>query len=96
MTEEFTVERRSDGDRQFLEVRGVLNADRVEQLAQEGFDPVFGARPLRRAVQRYVESVLSRKILSREFDPGDEVVVDADESGLTFKKAASAVAAGAP
>jgi ATP-dependent Clp protease ATP-binding subunit ClpC len=65
-------------------------------LAQEGFDPVFGARPLRRAVQRYVESVLSRKILSREFDPGDEIVVDADESGLTFKKAASAVAAGAP
>lgn len=40
MTDDFTVERRSDGDRQFLEVRGVLDADRVEQLAQEGFEAI--------------------------------------------------------
>ena len=55
---------------------------------------MFGARPLRRALQRYVENVLSKKILSSEFGRGDEIVVDVDESGLTFRKAAAAVAAG--
>ena len=63
-------------------------------LGQEGFDPVLGARPLRRARQRYVENVLSKKILSGEFDSGDEIVVDVDEDGLTFSKTAAAVAAG--
>jgi ATP-dependent Clp protease ATP-binding subunit ClpC len=54
-------------------------------LAQEGYDPAFGARPLRRAMQRHVESPLSVKILQGEFDDGDTVVVDfsADE-GVVF------------
>ena len=52
-------------------------------LAKEGFDPDFGARPLRRAVQRHLENQLSKKILSGEFQEGDHVVVDADDdSGL--------------
>ena len=54
-------------------------------LAKEGFDPVYGARPLRRAVQRHLENYLSKKILARELQEGDHVEVDADEDiGLTL------------
>jgi ATP-dependent Clp protease ATP-binding subunit ClpC len=49
-------------------------------LANEGFDPQFGARPLRRALQRHVESPLSVQLLRGEFKSGDCVVVDADKS----------------
>ena len=64
-----------------------------EWLAEEGFDEKFGARPIRRAVQRFVESPLSRQILSRELAAGDLVVVSAGENGLTFEKAAQAARA---
>ena len=60
-------------------------------LTKEGFDPVFGARPLRRAIQRYVESPLSKAILAGEFPEGSHVIVDAGEEGLTFRKAEAAV-----
>ena len=53
-------------------------------LAKEGYDPAFGARPLRRAVQRHVENALSRGILRDEFKAGDVIVVDANYEGLTF------------
>jgi ATP-dependent Clp protease ATP-binding subunit ClpC len=55
-------------------------------LAHEGFDSQFGARPLRRALQRYVESPLSVKLLRGDFERGDLVVVDAGEEGLTFER----------
>jgi ATP-dependent Clp protease ATP-binding subunit ClpA len=55
-------------------------------LAQEGFDPVYGARPLRRAIQRHLENPLSKGILTGEFQPGDRVLVDAGESGLALTK----------
>jgi len=55
-------------------------------LAREGFDPQFGARPLRRALQRYVESPLSIKLLRGDFESGDMVVVDAGEEGLVFER----------
>jgi ATP-dependent Clp protease ATP-binding subunit ClpC len=55
-------------------------------LAHEGFDSQFGARPLRRALQRYVESPLSVKLLRGDFVRGDLVVVDAEEEGLTFER----------
>jgi ATP-dependent Clp protease ATP-binding subunit ClpC len=58
-----------------------------EWLAKEGYDPQFGARPLRRMLQRKVESPLSRKLLTGEFQPGDFIVVDADErEGIVFRK----------
>jgi ATP-dependent Clp protease ATP-binding subunit ClpC len=47
-----------------------------DYLAQVGYDPQFGARPLRRTLQRRVESPLSRKLLANEFQPGDVVIVD--------------------
>ena len=49
-------------------------------LAQEGYDPQFGARPLRRTLQRFVENPLSKRILAGEFHEGDTVVVDAAEN----------------
>ena len=48
-------------------------------LAKEGYDPAFGARPLRRAIQKYVESPLSMELLGGKFKDGAEVIVDVDE-----------------
>ncbi len=53
-------------------------------LAREGFDPQFGARPLRRALQRSVESPLSIQLLRGDFATGDRVLVDVGEEGLVF------------
>jgi len=57
-------------------------------LAHEGFDPNFGARPLKRTLQKFVESPLSVKLLSGDFKEGDQVLVDLDKDkeGLEFKK----------
>jgi ATP-dependent Clp protease ATP-binding subunit ClpC len=65
---------------------GLTDAAR-EWLAKEGYDPQFGARPLRRMLQRKVESPLSRKLLAGEFKSGDFIVVDADErEGIVFRR----------
>ncbi len=62
-----------------------------EKLVEEGTDPEYGARPLRRAIQRLVEDPLSDLVLRGEFKQGDTVVVDVDETGrFTFKAAAGA------
>jgi len=55
-------------------------------LAKEGYDPMYGARPLRRAIERYVENPLSTKLLKGEFSPGDTIVVDLGDDGLAFTK----------
>ncbi len=56
-------------------------------LAETGYDPRFGARPLARAIRRYIENPLSSRIIGGEFDPGDVVVVDhtEGEEGLNFR-----------
>jgi ATP-dependent Clp protease ATP-binding subunit ClpC len=56
----------------------------VKLLAREGFDPEFGARPLRRTIQRRVENELSRLLLGGDVEPGDKVVVDASGDDLSF------------
>jgi len=68
-----------------LEVR-LTDASR-SWLARKGFDPQFGARPLRRALQRYVESPLSVKLLRGDFEKGDVVVVDVRDDELSFQTA---------
>ena len=59
-------------------------------LAAEGFDPVYGARPLRRAIQRHLENPLSKGILSGNFQTDDRLLVDAGPDGLRISKAAAA------
>jgi ATP-dependent Clp protease ATP-binding subunit ClpA len=54
-----------------------------EFIAEQGYDPKFGARPLARAIRRYVENPLSSRIIGGEFDPGDTVVVDRAGDGGT-------------
>ena len=53
-------------------------------IAQEGFDPAFGARPLRRAIQRLVENPLAKALLEGKFAPGTEIRVDADPGSGTL------------
>ena len=62
----------------------LLTGEAKEWLAEEGFDPAFGARPLRRTIQREVENPLSKKILMGEFVEGDEVRIDLSHEGLVF------------
>jgi ATP-dependent Clp protease ATP-binding subunit ClpC len=56
-------------------------------LLREGFEPAYGARPLRRAIQRYIENPLSNQILSGRFKNGDSVVVGLKGNELTFSMA---------
>ncbi len=63
-----------------------VSAAALDQLGDAGFDPVYGARPLKRAIQQALENPLARRILASEFSPGDTIAVDAGEDGLTFRK----------
>jgi ATP-dependent Clp protease ATP-binding subunit ClpB len=64
-----------------------------EFLVSEGYDPTYGARPLRRTVQRRVLDALAMRVLEGEFREGDRIVVDVGNGGLTFEKTAHAVTA---
>ncbi len=55
-------------------------------LADTGYDPTYGARPLRRAIERFVENPLASKILSGEYKEGETILVDLTGDELTFKK----------
>ena len=54
-------------------------------LSQVGYDPEFGARPVKRAIQRYLLNDLSKKLLSQEVDRSKAIIVDADGDGLVFR-----------
>ncbi len=65
----------------------VLSDEAMTQLVAVGYDPVYGARPLKRAIQQEIENPLSVKLLSGEFVAGDTIKVDVDAEGkLTFDK----------
>ena len=55
-------------------------------LAERGYDPVYGARPLKRAIQRYLQDPLAMRLLSGDFKPGDTIQADAGKDGLEFAK----------
>jgi hypothetical protein len=59
-------------------------------LAEHGYDPVYGARPLKRAIQKYVQDPLALKVLGGEFLAGDTIKVDAGKGELRFSKTARA------
>ncbi|MEA2511872.1 MAG: ATP-dependent Clp protease ATP-binding subunit ClpB, partial [Thermomicrobiales bacterium] len=66
-----------------------------EYLAREGFDPIYGARPLRRAIQREIIQPLAMRLLRGDFHDGDTVVVDARNGQLMFERREAPVAAAA-
>ncbi len=67
-----------------LKVSLTLTPTAREWLAKTGFDRMYGARPLKRAIQRYVESPLSKKLLAGDFPEGSSIVVDEADGDVTF------------
>ena len=65
-----------------------LSDDARDRLAEAGFDPVYGARPLKRAIQQQVENPLAQEILQGKFKPGDVIEVGVAEDRLAFQNAA--------
>ncbi len=62
-----------------------------EYLAEVGYDPAFGARPLKRAIQRELQDPLALRILNGDFKPGDSIQVERGQNGLTFTAAVPVV-----
>ncbi|MCW2960987.1 MAG: Clp protease [Thermoleophilia bacterium] len=85
------VQRRLRGQQIELEVRDSA----LTHLAESGYDPQFGARPLRRAIQRELENRLSEMILDGRLEPGGRVVVDARDGRLVLEAEDAATAEGA-
>ena len=84
------VERRLADVQIHLEVTDAARA----LVAREGYDPQYGARPLRRAIQRLVENPLARRILAGEFAAGDKVTIDVEDGSLTFARAGAPTQSG--
>src|SRR5687768_560713 len=73
-----------------------LTQDAKFHLSDQGYDPEYGARPLRRAIQRLIEDPLSERILYKEFNVGDTIIVDAEDDadgkrGIVFRTVAGVV-----
>ena len=64
-----------------------VNAEVMSRLVEEGFDPVYGARPLKRAIQRLIENPLAEAILAGAFAPGDTIEVELKGGEFAFSKA---------
>jgi ATP-dependent Clp protease ATP-binding subunit ClpB len=64
-----------------------------ETLAEAGWDPAYGARPLKRAIQRLVENPLALQLLEGDFADGDTILIDARDGAIVFEKATAAAAA---
>jgi ATP-dependent Clp protease ATP-binding subunit ClpC len=63
-----------------------LSQEAKDLLVKEGYSPVYGARPIRRTVQRMIETPLSRSLLKGEFNAGDKIEVDVENGTLTFQR----------
>jgi ATP-dependent Clp protease ATP-binding subunit ClpB len=63
----------------------------LDFIAEVGYDPVYGGRPLKRAVQRYLETALAKSILRGEYKAGDTIFADVEDERLTFKRLSSEV-----
>ena len=61
-----------------------VDAAVIDKLARDGFDPVYGARPLRREVERQIENPLAMKIVKGEYPDGSRVRIELKDSGIVF------------
>ncbi len=68
------------------EIDLMITEDARELLAHRGFNPIYGARPLKRTIRQLVENPLSKLLLSQNFLKGDEIVIDVDNDEITFNK----------
>jgi ATP-dependent Clp protease ATP-binding subunit ClpB len=68
-----------------------LSESALDFIADVGYDPVYGGRPLKRAVQRYLETALAKSILRGEYKAGDTIFADVEDERLTFKRLSSEV-----
>ncbi len=73
-----------------LEIRLDVGEDALTHVAQAGFDPVYGARPLKRAIQQEIENPLAKEILSGAFAPGDTIHVREKKRHIVFEKSVGA------
>jgi len=64
----------------------ILTPESLDKLAEAGYDPVYGARPLKRIIRQSLENHLAQSILSSEFVPGDTIKVDVKDGELLFEK----------
>ena len=64
----------------------------LDRLGEAGFDPVYGARPLKRAIQSELENPLAQRLLRGEYLPGDTIVVTVAEGALDFERQRGAAA----
>jgi ATP-dependent Clp protease ATP-binding subunit ClpB len=69
-----------------------LTASAIDKVAEAGFDPVYGARPLKRVIQNSVENPLAQRILAGEFLPSDVIIVDTLDGRMVFRKSERKVA----
>jgi ATP-dependent Clp protease ATP-binding subunit ClpB len=67
----------------------LLTEEAKDYLAELGYDPMFGARPLKRVIQREIENPIATKLLENEFLPGDRILVDVANERLVFRKIGS-------
>jgi len=58
-----------------------------ELIMEEGYNPIYGARPIKRAIQKLVEDTISEEILKKEVEPGDKIFIDVEEGAIKLKKA---------
>lgn len=68
------------------EVSLTLTEKAIDYLSEVGYDPVYGARPLKRAIQRTLETAISRGILNGEYGDGDSILVDTEDDEITVRK----------
>jgi ATP-dependent Clp protease ATP-binding subunit ClpB len=71
----------------------VITDAALDRLGEAGFDPVYGARPLKRAIRQQLENPLAQEILAGRFGPGDSIEVDSTDDGMTFSKRRQVTAA---
>ena len=75
------------------DMRLILSDDALDYLVDKGYDQLYGARPLKRTIQRELETKVAKAMLRNEFGDGDTVIVDANDDGLTVTKGFPSVTA---